>query len=262
MNEKKDFTLIELLVVVAIVAILASMLLPALSKTKETAKDSICKNNLKNMGLAINHYTIDFDSWIVHSYPTSTAEADKFIFNGWYTILARFNYGISIDLKKFYDGTPNGTMQCPSEVIWNFGSGPGPKHQWRGSTLTTFVGTHYTVNHIIIPSVNGTTAASKCKKTGFVIKPSLAITVGDRHYTYDDYVDPAKFRYRHGGKKDYRIPEMANHTKDLANASLILGNANILYFDGHVQPKTLQQLWRQEPTGRDDSVEKAGFKLQ
>ena len=67
----KSFTLIELLVVIAIIAILAAMLLPALSNARERGKQTDCLANLKQLGSAHIMYTADNDDTIVYHRTTA-----------------------------------------------------------------------------------------------------------------------------------------------------------------------------------------------
>ena len=65
MNRRTQlFTLVELLIVIAIIAILASLLLPALNRAKETAYSSSCVSNLKQLGMTFQFYANDFNQYV------------------------------------------------------------------------------------------------------------------------------------------------------------------------------------------------------
>jgi prepilin-type N-terminal cleavage/methylation domain-containing protein len=93
---RRGFTLIELLVVIAIIAVLISLLLPALGRARALSQATVCSSNLRQVAIAVNHYAQDFKDrvWPIYNTrdgltaPTPTPPANRAAWVGQYDTAA------------------------------------------------------------------------------------------------------------------------------------------------------------------------------
>jgi prepilin-type N-terminal cleavage/methylation domain-containing protein/prepilin-type processing-associated H-X9-DG protein len=123
-NRGRGFTLIELLTVIAIIAILAALLLPALTKAQGRAKRVWCENNLRQMGLAFHVFCHDHNSQFPMNVPMIDGGSQELTLNG-YLINGPFYFGYRhFQTLSNILVTPK-ILACPSdntrEAAANFG---------------------------------------------------------------------------------------------------------------------------------------------
>jgi prepilin-type N-terminal cleavage/methylation domain-containing protein/prepilin-type processing-associated H-X9-DG protein len=213
---KKTFTLIELLVVIAIIAILAAMLMPALQKARESAKQSNCINNLKQCGTAYTQY---FSS--NHDYfPMPSFRGGGYI---WWAY--QINPYITND-QSYGIGKVNKTKVylCPSNegIFGSSGSGSSSARYKVNYAQSVYMG-------------DKTFSTSAVLKTTQVVRPSSKGLTADAqawHKTNKPFATQCrivlnKFAENKGYKSNGEAAVGMYHN----------GGANVVFIDGHVNHK-------------------------
>jgi len=191
--KQNAFTLIELLVVIAIIAILAAMLLPALTQAREKARAIACMNNMRQLGQAAVIYSSDNDGSLPAAPCRETSDTDEFRHFAWTMSawpVANLEGGTMwryIQSKKAY--------MCPSDKGYTSLT----------STSTRTLRVHsFSYNHQI--NRDGCAVSGRTVKMSQVPRPSDRIMIFEEELPNDGYCvwsgsDP--LTDRHSGKGNY-----------------------------------------------------------
>ncbi len=142
---RAGFTLIELLVVIAIIAVLIALLLPAVQMAREAARRTQCRNNLKQIGLAMHNYHDTngmFPGWVARWFSGNVGgTAADYCHGGfsWHASLLPFMEEAQIYNAINWDFRPNSPNNCPTGGPDGRGNSPGKNTTARNTIIETFI---------------------------------------------------------------------------------------------------------------------------